>query len=101
MVILDLGTDIAFNKPATHSGSFLGDSSRYGAQFAVNGQARCDTEDGPVQQTAWHRGWWEVDLQGNYYIRTVEIWPRTCMLSYLTFRCYSLVTPGLVTVKAS
>ena len=86
MVILDLGTDIAFNKTASHSGSYQGDKGRYGPQFAVNGEARCDTEDGPVQQTYWHyRGWWEVNLQENYYIRTVEIWPRTGMLSYLTF----------------
>ena len=75
-----LDADIAFNKPAKQSSTYLGDSSRYGAQFAVNGMSQCHTEDGPVAQTDWEKGWWKVNLQAKYYIRTVEIWPRTSIL---------------------
>lgn len=75
--------NVALNKPATQS------STSYGgvASRAVDGNTSGLWEKGSVTHTANNlNAWWEVDLQNNYQINSVELWNRTnsCCISRLS-----------------
>ena len=79
---------MAYNKPANQSSTWDGDKSNWGAQFAVNGEANCDIQDGPVAATQnEEQPWFKIDLQGTFLIKTVLVDPRRRKL-YVNARKY-------------
>ena len=70
---------MAYNKPASQSSTYLDDKNNWGVQYAVNGKANCDIQDGPVAATKEeHQPWIKIDLQGTFYIRTIVVNQRNC-----------------------
>ena len=70
---------MAFNKPASQSSTWTRYDNRWGAQFAVNGQADCDAQDGPIATTdRQDNPWIRIDLQGTFFIKTVVVNQRNC-----------------------
>ena len=70
---------MAFNKPASQSSTWQDDKNNWGVQYAVNGKANCDIQDGPVAATKdQYQPWFKVDLQGTFFIKTVVVNPRNC-----------------------
>ena len=82
MLYYFLDTDIAFNKPATASSTWGGETHKLGPQFVTNGLSVCDNALGPIAHTRNEANpWFKVDLQGTFYIKTVVVNPRTCKLA--------------------
>ena len=74
--------DIAFNKPATASSTWGGETHRFGPQFVNNGKAVCDPGD-PIAHTRNEaHPWFKVDLRGTFYIKTVAVLPRPSKFCY-------------------
>ena len=72
---------MAFNKPANQSSTWTSNDNRWGAQFAVNGQANCSpyAEEGPIAATdKQHFPWIRIDLQGKFFIKRVLVHQRNC-----------------------
>ena len=75
------GVDIAHNKSVTASSIWENDPVLFAPNYAVNGQAKCDTYNGPIAHTKKEDNpWIKVDLQKTYHIKTVVVEPRTCKL---------------------
>ena len=80
-----LDTHIAFNNPATASSIFGGERNRhkFGPQFVTNCQSVCDNAAEPIAHTENRANqWFNVDLQGTFYIKTVVVNPRTSMFYF-------------------
>ena len=71
--------DMAFNKPASQISTWFNNTNKWGAQYAVNGESKCDLRDGPVALTDYeYQPWLKIDLQGTFLIKTVVVNERTC-----------------------
>ena len=72
---------MAFKKHASQSSTWTSTESRWGAQFAVNGQANCspNADLGPIAATERQDNpWIRIDLQGTFLIKTVVVNQRNC-----------------------
>ena len=79
----DIGTDIAFNKPATASSTWAGDTRRFGPWFVNNGKAVCNPGN-PIAHTRNEANpWFKVDLQGTFNIETVAVFSRPSKFLFL------------------
>ena len=76
-----IAVEIAYNKPTSQSSVWDGSKDNWGAQFAVNGKANCDIQNGPVAATKKeYQQWLKIDLQGTFLIKTVVVNQRNCKL---------------------
>jgi hypothetical protein len=71
--VLSSGSNVASGKSATQGSNFKGDSNKFGAHKAVDGN------EGTFSHTEVDAcSWWEVDLGGAFAIESVKIMNRWC-----------------------
>ena len=81
-----IAVDIACNKSTSQSSVYVDDKVNWGVQYAVNGKANCEIQDGPVAATKNEdQPWLKIELQGTFYIKTVIVNRRICKLFIIPF----------------
>jgi hypothetical protein len=94
VIVLSSGSDVASGKSAIQDSDFKGDSGKFGAHKAVDGN------QGTFSHTEVNScSWWEVDLGGEFAIESVKIVNRWCGSQADSSNCLCRLSRATISLK--